>query len=86
MPRKTLKNKNKNKNKNKRKSAANNRPTKATRKSHNKSKNKSSKNSYFSLMLHAKKHDLPSFMYNGKTFKKKTGKGNKSHLIFYSSH
>jgi len=83
MPRKTLKKQNKNK---RSKSAANNRRTKATRKSHNKSKNKSSKNSYFSLMLHAKKHDLPSFMYNGKTFKKKTGKGNKSHLIFYSSH
>ena len=51
----------------------------------NNKKKKMAKNSYFSLMLDAKKKDLPSFVYNGKTFNKKTGKGNKSHLVYYSS-
>ena len=80
MARKTLKKQNK------RKSVAKKRPPKGTRKSPNKSKKKSSKNSYFSLMLDAKKRNLPSFVYKGETFKKKTGKGNKSHLVFYSRH
>lgn len=58
---------------------------KGTRKSARKGKKQLPKKSYFSLMLDAKKRNLPSFVYNGKTFKRKTGKGNKSHLVFYSS-
>lgn len=72
MVRKTVKNRNN------RKSVA--------KKHQRKSKKQLPKNSYFSLMLNAKKKDLPSFVYKGKTFKKKNGKGNKSHLVFYSSH
>tara|TARA_A100001035_G_scaffold157923_1_gene124914 strand:- start:6543 stop:6782 length:240 start_codon:yes stop_codon:yes gene_type:complete len=43
------------------------------------------KNDFFKIMLKAKKQSLPSFLYNGKTYKKNNGKGNKSHLVFYSS-
>lgn len=80
MVRKTLKKRHN------RKSVAKKHPPKGTRKSGRKSKKQMPKNSYFSLMLNAKKRNLPSFVYKGKTFKKKTGKGNKSHLVFYSSH
>ena len=76
MVRKTVKNRNN------KKSVAKKHPRKGTRKS----KKQMPKNSYFSLMLNAKKKDLPSFVYKGKTFKKKNGKGNKAHLVFYSSH
>jgi len=37
-------------------------------------------NEYFRLALDAKKHNKPSFVYNGNTYKKKT----KGHLVFYS--
>ena len=46
---------------------------------------KTKKNSFFKLMLDARKKTLPSFVYNNKTYKRTTGKGNKAHLIFYKS-
>mgnify|MGYP001361768756 CR=1 FL=1 len=49
----------------------------------NKASKKTKKNSFFKLMLAAKKKGQPSFVYNNKTYKRKTGKGNKSHLIYY---
>ena len=39
------------------------------------------KNAFFSLMLDAKKRDAPAFVYNGKTYKKKT----KGHLVYYKA-
>ena len=38
-------------------------------------------NEFFKLMMAAKKKDAPSFLYNGKTYKKKT----KGHLTFYKA-
>jgi hypothetical protein len=48
-----------------------------------KSIKKTKKNSFFKLMLEAKKKGQPSFVYKTKTYKRKTGKGNKSHLVYY---
>tara|TARA_B000000441_G_C21728697_1_gene344535 strand:- start:390 stop:620 length:231 start_codon:yes stop_codon:yes gene_type:complete len=48
-----------------------------------KASRKTKKNSFFKLMLEAKNKGLPSFVYNNKTYKRKTGKGNKSHLVYY---
>ena len=44
---------------------------------------KTKKNSFFTLMLAAKKKGQPSFVYKTKTYKRKTGKGNKRHLVYY---
>jgi len=38
-------------------------------------------NAFFGLMMKAKKSNAPSFVYNGKTYKKKT----KGHLVFYKA-
>ena len=46
---------------------------------------KTKKNDFFKLMLDARKKTLPSFIYNNKTYKRKTGKGKRSHLIFYKA-
>lgn len=46
---------------------------------------KTKKNEFFKLMLDARKKVLPSFTYNNKTYKRKTGKGKRSHLIFYKA-
>lgn len=48
-----------------------------------KTSKKTKKNSFFTLMLAAKKKGQPSFVYKTKTYKRKTGKGNKSHLVYY---
>jgi hypothetical protein len=44
---------------------------------------KTKKNSFFTLMLAAKKKGQPSFVYKTKTYKRKTGKGKRSHLVYY---
>ena len=46
---------------------------------------KTKKNEFFKLMLDARKKELPSFTYNNKIYKRKTGKGKRSHLIFYKA-
>tara|TARA_B100001063_G_C16576132_1_gene458379 strand:+ start:93 stop:371 length:279 start_codon:yes stop_codon:yes gene_type:complete len=38
-------------------------------------------NKYFQLMMNAKKHNLESFEYNGKTYKREK----KGHLTFYKA-
>ena len=48
-----------------------------------KASKKTKKNSFLTLMLAAKKKDQPSFVYNNKTYKRKTGKGKRSHLVYY---
>tara|TARA_B100000686_G_C16635645_1_gene887126 strand:- start:563 stop:772 length:210 start_codon:yes stop_codon:yes gene_type:complete len=50
-----------------------------------KSGKKTKKNEFFKLMLDARKKVLPSFIYNNKTYKRKTGKGKRSHLVFYKA-
>lgn len=44
------------------------------RKTRKSSGKKRALNPFFKLMLNAKKHDLPSFVYDGKTYKKKQTK------------
>lgn len=48
-----------------------------------KASKKTKKNSFFTLMLAAKKKGQPSFVYKTKTYKRKTGKGKRSHLVYY---
>ena len=48
-----------------------------------KTSKKTKKNSFFKLMLEAKKKGQPSFVYKTKTYKRKTGKGKRSHLVYY---
>ena len=48
-----------------------------------KTNKKNKKNSFFTLMLAAKKKGQPSFVYKTKTYKRKTGKGKRSHLVYY---
>jgi len=48
-----------------------------------KTSKKTKKNSFFTLMLAAKKKGQPSFVYKTKTYKRKTGKGKRSHLVYY---
>ena len=58
---------------------------KASKKVVRKASKKTKKNNFFKLMLDTRKKALPSFIYNKKTYKRNTGKGNKSHLIFYKA-
>jgi len=56
---------------------------KKVKKTSKKTSKKTKKNSFFKLMLEAKKKGQPSFVYKTKTYKRKTGKGKRSHLVYY---
>lgn len=56
---------------------------KKVKKTSKKTSKKTKKNSFFTLMLAAKKKGQPSFVYKTKTYKRKTGKGKRSHLVYY---
>jgi hypothetical protein len=53
----------------------------AERKAKKVSMKKRAVNGFFKLMMKAKASNAPSFVYNGKTYKKKT----KGHLTFYKA-